>query len=938
MNREWLSQRRIRLLLLTGLVVLAAGMYHFLGAVMEEERSVYAAESYTGAVPDYYKEAGTTSDGLTLYYLEQVTGSGGKNEQVYRAYDGTYLYAAVNSGQYEATPLTTGDIASEKPQPSISGSAGSYTNDVAMNPVGPNVSLQYDIAGQYLLNYAASGNTYGYSKENSMGGFIFDEKAGAVIPIADEDYGSYVSTSISEGTLDMSTLTMDETIKGNASKAELVPSENTEGAPLEKSNIKAAYLIMETSVDVSGLSSYSTPNEATVVELQNMGNRPMTLVGPSGATMESNGYLPDGFSIAYDASYSSTDPNLNTSTDDLSSETPTVMYTLGGQRVRGVTITDVTDFVKREGYGDYYGYHIPTKANNIGNFADVACGWKLLVLEEDTTMDYSRVGTLQLGIINSSRSAIGLENLNLTVSLGGYKTPEIDDFEGQLFFSSVGSNPQGEQYLITLDPDDTGSITPYYLETRDRGTGNINRGNEGTSKSFGQNIITIDGQRRTNMSSYRLMPTGNGSTSHWTLDEYLSQTNHYPLYTDGMDVELLNITNHQGNIASTSTYHNAYVANGAESISLSVSPSLTGDNYITALGILTEIELPVFKSSITHTDVLTGVVGGDIYGSDKIKVTAAAENITKTDSSVTALTDTQVEISLDSSLTVDWTTLTMAFKNYASDGTVVEYVLSDFTLAGSLADLNSSKASNTYYIDAATNTITINFGTDEVVYASENDKNAGISQTGKLYNNIGDSLEMTVVAKTSAVAKDPVTNAIKITGGDAINDNSLIVPIAAKTYSTSDDAFATYRRDLVLHIRQIVIDSEQELVVPTTGYGSMISKDAADTTLSTYGINVNSSDNTALAFDTHLIPYPENGELLSYEAIIPQYYELMGYVVTTSNTLHSEASAIATATINAETDEEVWLSIYVKPTSNELKLYSWDYKENKLGSITIDES
>ncbi|MGY3777675.1 hypothetical protein [Isobaculum melis] len=786
-----------------------------------------------------------------------------------------------------------------------------------------------------MLNYAASSNIYGRTQENAVGGFIFDGKDGVNIPLLDEKYGSFTASSQSEGTLDMTTMKIDKTIKGNASKAELVPSKNAEGKQLEKANIKKAYLVTESSLDMNqAIANPSIPSAEAVTELQNMGNRPMTLVGPSGATMQSNGYLPENFSVAYDKSYKSTNASIDTSTDSLSSQKPTILYTLGAYnyRLRASTITDVTDFVKQEGYGDYYGYHIPSKHDKT-YFADVASGWKLIIVEEDATMPYSRVGNLQLGMINSNNEVIGTGNLNLAVKLDGYTTPVTGDFKGQLFFSSVGSNPQGEQYLVKYDPDDSGKLPSFYLETRDRAGGNIHRGYTGTSKSFGQNIISIDGQRRTDISSYRTTPKGNQLESQWTLADYLAQSKNAQLYTDGMDVELLNVTNKQGNIAAKDTLHNAYIANGASGISFSVTPSFTGDNFITALGILTETELPVFKSAIIHELVEVTPEDPTIYTTEQVKITASAENVTSKNSNVTAMTDTQVTMALDNSLIPDWSKLTLTFKKYAPNGTFIEYSLSDFSQAPTLESLQTNKTSNTYFIDLANKTITINFGTDETVYASEEDKLANKGKIGKLYNNVGDHLEVSVIAKTDTVAKENVTNTVKVTGGNAITNSHLIVPIQPQTYSNSTDAFTTYRRDLLLHVRQIVVNPQTDLVQPTFGYGAVNSQKEDGSNVSTYSVKMNSGTNPLSLFDAYTIRYPKENKRIRYQQTIPEYYQVIGYVATPSNTPHAVENVVPSVNIDTEVQAESWISVYITPVTDEIKPYSWDYLEKPLGTI-----
>ncbi|MGY3777676.1 hypothetical protein [Isobaculum melis] len=134
MHIKSLGNKKTRLLILLGFI-LGIIVYGYWGFAQTENHPVSASGVYTGKVPSYYQEVGKTSDGLKLYSFENITGSSGENELLYRVHDGTYFHLAAADGEYEKAVLTVADISSEKPQPSIKGKPGSYTNDVLMDPV-----------------------------------------------------------------------------------------------------------------------------------------------------------------------------------------------------------------------------------------------------------------------------------------------------------------------------------------------------------------------------------------------------------------------------------------------------------------------------------------------------------------------------------------------------------------------------------------------------------------------------------------------------------------------------------------------------------------------------------------------------------------------------------------------------------------------------------
>lgn len=670
---------------------------------------------------------------------------------------------------------------------------------------------------------------------------------------------------------------------------------------------------METSIDIPA-TSFSTASMKN--KLQDVSNRPMTLVGPSKTnSINSNGYLPKDFSISYDKSIK------ETSSKELTSDTPTVLYSLGNgkSRIRGTTITNVTDFVKKEGYGTYYGYNIPTKSD-IKNAADVASGWKLIVIEEDPTMSFRRSGVLELGLINSNKEVIQDKNINLSLNLNNYTTPIAADFDAQLFFSSVGSNPQAKQYQVQFDAEGEALFS---LKTRDfsGSSGNINR--YLTSESFGQNIITVDGQRRKDMSSYRTAPSGVYNPL-FSLNNY--QNN--PMYTDGMDIELLNITNEDPKFDTNVTAkHNAYIKNKAKGITLNIFPSPDGDNFITALGIMTQVETPTFTSSITHVSLETGESAGDLGTEELLEIKATAKNMTASESTIKGVSDTRVVISLDDSLDISWDTLNLTFLNDGNNG-------SYFTRVWTVAELNE-KASTTYFIDEENKEILVNFGTTEQFYSSYADLEQKIETDVYSYNNAKDELQMTVTARTSSKEKKKLENNLKITAKDFINIEDVIVSADETSYCNTEDRFSTYIRDVYLHLRQLVIQSTEFLTVPGKNFGTILCSNsvAIDNAATEFRVETDSSIREDTAFLSTTIRYSLNNSQIDYAVLIPQNYELEGYVISNKQEEQSIDNIVKNISFEAEPSQQYWITVYIKPSSTTPTFHHWDYKKNELGKI-----
>lgn len=168
--------------------------------------------------------------------------------------------------------------------------------------------------------------------------------------------------------------------------------------------------------------------------------------------------------------------------------------------------------------------------------------------------------------------------------------------------------------------------------------------------------------------------------------------------------------------------------------------------------------------------------------------------------------------------------------------------------------------------------------------------------------------------------------------------------------------------DVLLHVRQIVRQPSDEIVVPDEGYVTI------KNTLNNSGTPVldpnyhsqvavsSGKQETTLDFTTFAVEtdHLTNGlDEVNLTAVVPEFYQYIGYYLTDQANDPSGASHksnaplptlvsgnIALSRMDINDREEFWLTIYLEPikkqgtTDNKTpQPYSWDYKHNNLGKI-----
>lgn len=163
---------------------------------------------------------------------------------------------------------------------------------------------------------------------------------------------------------------------------------------------------------------------------------------------------------------------------------------------------------------------------------------------------------------------------------------------------------------------------------------------------------------------------------------------------------------------------------------------------------------------------------------------------------------------------------------------------------------------------------------------------------------------------------------------------------------------------VLFHIRQVVLNESEELVVPKEGYLKIRTNEfnqATGTTTEnsdqlrqvTIPSGTNADNPTFETFVVNTKHLENEEDELNLELILPEYYEQIGYYLTlarfdTNGTDH-QGKTEADITLGnlvlrqdgMNNDEEYFITIYLKPKLNQEgpQPYSWDYKKNDLGKI-----
>ncbi|MCL2332068.1 MAG: isopeptide-forming domain-containing fimbrial protein [Actinomycetia bacterium] len=162
--------------------------------------------------------------------------------------------------------------------------------------------------------------------------------------------------------------------------------------------------------------------------------------------------------------------------------------------------------------------------------------------------------------------------------------------------------------------------------------------------------------------------------------------------------------------------------------------------------------------------------------------------------------------------------------------------------------------------------------------------------------------------------------------------NTAAITLGDGTTEKTDTTYHRYAVEYALHLRQVVLDYDGSVALPSTGYFVLENTEAPDkrysvtTDSNSYGIEVpfRSIDATTAA-----------GMVYTIQDILPQCYDYAGYTATSfyAPGAHTDIPAsTGLPQIDFAAGNELWVTVYIRPGSAPGK-YDWDAKTNDFGTI-----
>lgn len=177
--------------------------------------------------------------------------------------------------------------------------------------------------------------------------------------------------------------------------------------------------------------------------------------------------------------------------------------------------------------------------------------------------------------------------------------------------------------------------------------------------------------------------------------------------------------------------------------------------------------------------------------------------------------------------------------------------------------------------------------------------------------------------------------------------------------ATNGSLDITLFSDVLLHVRQIIRDPSTEIVVPDEGYLTIRNTLDSTGSLTDFHAQVavdSSKQETMGSFTTFAVETEHLTDALdqvNLSAVIPEFYQYVGYHLTDQTSDPGGASHLSTAPVptpltgevalsrsDIDNREEFWLTLYLKPVKDQTgtanktpQPYSWNYKHNELGEI-----
>lgn len=199
------------------------------------------------------------------------------------------------------------------------------------------------------------------------------------------------------------------------------------------------------------------------------------------------------------------------------------------------------------------------------------------------------------------------------------------------------------------------------------------------------------------------------------------------------------------------------------------------------------------------------------------------------------------------------------------------------------------------------------------------------------------------------VKGDHYTQRIKNLNGYAVDsyqiDRAEAVPSTDETTVSIDSVTQNmtvtyyYNKLIQLNLRQVVLASQEEIVVPKKGY-LQLDNGYIDKKSNLFNVAVDSGvAQEQVSYTSVVIAKQATHHQVSVKVFPPEYYSYSGYTVTKDNSIHDSGIRV-NGEIRLDITETTgyWLTIYIEPSIEKGRSpvpYNWDYQRNKLGEIQM---
>lgn len=413
---------------------------------------------------------------------------------------------------------------------------------------------EIDMVGKYELTFAVGANVYGYCQGDNPFDIYCDNCHEAVrLP---GDNGGRITVKDSKGKL--------LGWGGNSSSSVL-------SKPSENAKIVRAYLMQESEIETDRESVLST--------------NAMTLKGPKGGSIK---------------------PTVNK-----------IFVSDRSINSVGVTYSDVTNFVKQQGFGKYEGWDLPYVTKGKNHYGDDYAAWRLIVVCEDYNLPI-RMLRMKMG----SGSTTG-KTITLKLDGDGFVTKSSGNVTGQIIIGGGGGDPDIDGSSL-FDYKASPNSTTVSLNTGT--TGNMNR-----SGSFMQSIVTHNGVSRSDVRTLGYRPS-----------------DHTPIHNT--DLILMDVNNTQNN---SKNGHNAYFVNNSNQITLSAITTGKYRGNLDLFGMLADIDTATYKATMSHS--------GKLYQNSDITMKAHVLNDTAVNKPNLGVSGGYALIKTDSNIMLDTSKITAVY-------------------------------------------------------------------------------------------------------------------------------------------------------------------------------------------------------------------------------------------------------------------------------------